>query len=143
MILHAMQVLQSRLVDSQSKTKQLEEQSRLQSEQLSELKPKADYYDTVLMSESTYTARPIAQELGMTAQRFNNMLHEMRIQYKQGKRWVLYSKYQGQGYTNSRTCFINPGGHRVWTETSTVWTEKGRAWLHSLFTPKQEELCGN
>lgn len=62
------------------------------------LKPASDYAHAVLMSDEKLTVKQIAQNYGMTSQKFNSILEEMGIQYKVNKQWILYRKYQGKGY---------------------------------------------
>lgn len=136
MIHHAMQVLQNRFKLSQEKVEQLQEQSRLQSEELKLSAPKADYYDTVLMSEDAYCTNRIAKELGMSAKTLNRILKEKGVQYKQGGQWLLKHKYQNRGYTQTHTHHFTHSNGELGTTMSTVWTEKGREWIHSLLKPK-------
>lgn len=58
------------------------------------LEVKADYHDKVLNSGDLITITQIAKDLGMSAIKLNRILHELGFQYKQGKSWVLYSKYE-------------------------------------------------
>ena len=60
---------------------------------IGELQPKANYVDTILQSKSLVLTTQIAKDYGMSARRLNQILKEMRIQYKVGGQWVLYSKY--------------------------------------------------
>lgn len=103
---------------------QVEENERLQLEN-TELKPKADYHDKVLDTESCYTTTQIAKELEMSARQLNIMLNHLGIQYKQSGQWLLTKKYQDKGYVKTRTHLINDSK----TKHSTVWTEKGREFL--------------
>lgn len=106
--------------------------NELQSEELGKAFPKVLYYDNVMQSKSTYTTNQIAKELGMSAIGLNSELNDLKIQYKQSGTWLLYAKYQNQGYTKTKTHSFtdNHGNHQ--TSMSTVWTEKGRKFVHSL-----------
>ena len=64
---------------------------------IEELQPKASYYDMILQCKDLIATTTIAKDYGMSAKKFNSMLHEMGIQFKQGDIWVLYAKYQGKG----------------------------------------------
>ena len=61
---------------------------------ISELQPKANYVDKILQSKSLVTITQIAKDYGMSGRRMNQVLKELKIQYKVGGQWVLYSKYQ-------------------------------------------------
>lgn len=135
-IMHAMQVLQNRLKLSQEKEAQLQEQNRLQSEELRLSAPKADYYDKVMMSEDAYCTNRIAKELGMSAKTLNRILKERGVQYKQGGQWLLKHKYQNRGYTKTHTHHFTHSNGELGTTMSTVWTERGREWIHSLLKSK-------
>lgn len=95
---------------------------------ISEQKPKVDYYDKVLDSESCYTTTQIAKELEMSAKQLNVLLSNLGVQFKQSKQWMLTAKYQDKGYVKTRT-HILPNGE---TSHSTVWTESGRKFLLDL-----------
>ena len=68
----------------------------------------------------------------MSAKKFNAMLHDMGIQFKQGDTWVLYSKYQGNGYLKVKTHnYADPEGMQHAKEHS-YWTQKGRLFLYDF-----------
>lgn len=71
---------------------------------IEELQPKASYYDMILQCKDFIATTTIAKDYGMSAKKFNTMLHNMGIQFKQGSAWVLYAKYQGNGYLKAKTC---------------------------------------
>lgn len=111
----------------QVETNEKLEQRALVAEQVNlELQPKATYYDLVLQNKSTLTATQIAKDYGMSANTFNKKLHSLGIQYKQGKQWFLYAKYQDKGYTQSHTWVDDTETARL----STRWTQKGRLFLY-------------
>lgn len=105
----------------------------LQQKELSQAAPKVQYVDTVLQSVNTYATNLIAKEMGMSAETLNKMLKEKGIQYRQSGVWVLTSRYQNKGYTKTRTHTYTRSDGSQGTTMLTVWTEKGRAFLHSLF----------
>ena len=111
-----------------------DEQLCLQSQQLKLAAPKIQYVDNVLRSVNTYTATQLAKELGFTSgEALNKKLKEMRVQYKQSGQWLLYTDYSGKGYTKTKTESFTRNDGSIGTNTYTVWTEVGRAFLHSLF----------
>jgi phage antirepressor YoqD-like protein len=98
--------------------------------QVTELREKADYVDTILSSHELITVTQIAQDYGMSAQKLNSILHEMGIQYKVGRQWILYSKYLKNGYVFSDTTNITHSDGRMETVMNTKWRQKGRLFLY-------------
>lgn len=97
-------------------------------QQVSELKPKATYYDLVLQNKSLLSVSKIAKDYGMSATTFNKKLNELGIQYKQGGVWLLYAKYQDKGYTQTTTHVIDTEKSNVHTK----WTQKGRLFIYEI-----------
>lgn len=95
--------------------------------------PKVSYYDKVLQSNSTYTTTQIAKELGMSAGVLNKRLKWSGIQFRQSGQWLLKAAYQDQGYTATRTHKWENRNGDTGTAMLTVWTEKGRLFIHYLF----------
>lgn len=96
------------------------------------LKPAADYAKQVCIGENCRTTTTLAKDYGMSAEKMNELLHELGIQYKTSdKQWVLYSKYCGKGYTKNRKGkpFKHSNG-RVETPNTTVWTELGQRFIY-------------
>ncbi|WFR76487.1 phage antirepressor KilAC domain-containing protein [Lactococcus lactis] len=118
------------LLQAGNQIKQLElEKSQLNLE-LTEATEKTRYLDLILDSPDELTVKQIAQDYGMTAVRFNQILNKLRIQYKQNNQWILYSKYQGKGYIKSRTFNYVGNDGKQHTRINTCWTQKGREFLY-------------
>lgn len=135
-IAYAMDVLNKRLSASTQQLQLAQGTIDRQAEQLRISAPKVAYVDEVLQSQNTYNVNLIAKELGMSAETLNRKLKEMGVQYKQGGVWVLAHKYQNRGYTKTRTSSYTRSDGSVGTSMLTVFTEKGRAFIHSLFLGK-------
>ena len=99
---------------------------------IEEMKPKVTYLDEILESKDTVLVTQIAKDYGMSAKGFNKMLHDMSIQHKVGGQWVLYSKYQGEGYTHSHTHSFDYEDGSKGTSLNTEWTQKGRLFLYNF-----------
>jgi anti-repressor protein len=46
---------------------------------------------------------------------------------------VLHRKYQHKGYTNTRTAIFEGSNGDRRSSINTVWTEKGRQFIHSIY----------
>ena len=115
-----------------------EKEARLKAEQktieqektIEVLKPKADYTDMILKNNSLVTITQIAKDYGMSGKAMNSKLHEMKIIYNLNGQWLLYSKYQSQGYVHSETFPIKHKNGYEDTKMNTKWTQKGRLFLY-------------
>lgn len=124
--------LATELKEEREKRIALEIDNNIKAQQIGELKPKADYVDKILKSKSLMNVSQIAKDYGMSATKFNKILHELKVQYKQAEQWLLYSKYHDKGYTHSETFdFENKNGINE-TKLTTKWTNKGRLFLYNL-----------
>ena len=107
-----------------------ERTGRLIAEQrVNELQPKADYYDTILANPSLLPISVIAKNYGMSGNKMNETLHELGVQYKQGGTWLLYAKYQNEGYTHTEM--------KLWKgskemKPNTKWTQKGHLFIYDF-----------
>lgn len=103
---------------------------------ITQMEPKATYYDTILASKGTCTVTQIAQDYAVSAKNFNKMLADAGIQRKVGGQWILYSAYLSQGYVHSRAIDIvrHDGKHE--TKYNTEWTAKGRIFLYNTLKKK-------
>lgn len=107
-------------------------ENKVQEQQIAELKPKASYYDLVLQCKDLLSMTEIAKDYGMSAKGMNKLLHDLGVQYKQSGIWFLYSKYQSNGYTQTKTQnYSKPDGSQGVT-THTYWTQKGRLFIYEL-----------
>lgn len=98
--------------------------------------PKVDKFDRYMESDGTYNATNTAKLLNISsAQKFNNLLKDEKIQYRSGKNWVLYSKYQwliDEGY-----CKYIEGENSNYSYIQLRWYPKGVDWLR---TQLQEQV---
>ena len=107
-----------------------ERTNRLIAEQrVNEFKPKVDYYDKILANKSLMTISIIAKNYGMSGQEMNQLLHDLGIQYKQSKTWLLYSKHQDKGWTHTEMLPV-AGTDKL--QPSTKWTQKGHIAIYEL-----------
>uniref|UniRef100_UPI0005A9816C phage antirepressor KilAC domain-containing protein n=1 Tax=Clostridium saudiense TaxID=1414720 RepID=UPI0005A9816C len=75
--------------------------------------------DKLVHQNKLYTTSEIAKELGLSsATKLNNLLSEKKIQYKQNKTWLLYSKYSELGLVSIKQEVLDNGKiiyDRKWT----------------------------
>ena len=119
-------ILSRAVLIANKKVEQLQSTNIQLVQENAKLKPASDYAHAVLMSDEKLTVKQIAQNYGMTSQKFNSILEEMGIQYKVNKQWILYRKYQGKGYVVGVPFDIGNGK----TKERTYWTRKGQAFLY-------------
>ena len=94
------------------------------------MKPKATYYDLILNNPSTVTITQIAQDYGMSAKKFNQILCDFRIQHKVNKQWILYADNINKGYVQSKPTNIPLSNGTEKVVYNTEWTQKGRIFLY-------------
>lgn len=122
--------LATELKKEQEQNKQLTETCSQQQQVIGELKPKADYVDKILKSDSLVTITQIAKDYGMSGQGMNKVLHDLHIIYSCNKQWLLYSQHQAKGYTFSETVDIPREDGNTKVVMNTKWTQKGRLFLY-------------
>lgn len=120
------------LVEAEEEKERLQLANKQQEQIIGELKPKADYTDVILKSNSLVTITQIAKDYGMSGQEMNSLLHELKVQYKLSDQWLLYSKYHDKGYAHSETIPIKHKSGRLEPKMNTKWTQKGRLFLYEL-----------
>lgn len=133
-IAYAMGVLQKRLEQARQEKAMLEQQNNYLTNEIKQVAPKAQYYDNTLQSAHTYTSTQMAKELNMrTAEQLHKALKEKGIMFYQSGQWMLTARYCEKGYTKPRTTVYTRSDGSQGTNTITVWTESGRAFLHKVF----------
>ena len=132
-IAYAMGVLQKRLEQARQEKAMLEQQNNYLANEIKQVAPKAQYYDNTLQSAHTYTSTQMVKELNMrTAEQLHKALKEKGIMFYQSGQWMLTARYCEKGYTKPRTTVYTRSDGSQGTNTITVWTEAGRAFLHKI-----------
>lgn len=114
------------------KVQELETTVAVRDQQISELTPKASYYDVVLSCKDAISTTEIAKDYGKSAKWLNKLLHEKEIQFRQGDIWLLYQKYAEKGYTITKTQTYSGNDGAVHSKLHTYWTQKGRLFIYEL-----------
>lgn len=122
------------LVEAEKEKQRLETENKANTETIRQQAPKVQYYDNTLQAAHTYTSTQMAKELNMrTAEQLHKALKEKGIMFYQSGQWMLTAKYSEKGYTKPRTTVFTRSDGSQGTNTITVWTEKGREFLHKTF----------
>ena len=103
---------------------QIEEQKA----EIVELKDRSAYVEIVLLNPELVCVSQIAQDYGMSAIAFNQILRQIGVQYKINGQWILYAAYKDKGYVQSVTICDDYGYAKMWT----YWTQAGRLFLYKL-----------
>lgn len=120
------------LVAKEEENEKLRLETDISRQRISEMKPKASYYDNILQNKSLVTIGQIAKDYGMSAQALNKLLHDLKVQYKQSGQWLLYSKHHSKGLTHSDTTEIEHKDGSTSVRMHTKWTQNGRLFLYEL-----------
>lgn len=131
-------VIKRALEFANKKVEMLELENAQKNQIINELQPKASYYDLILQNNSLVAISVIGKDYGMSGTALNKKLHELGIQYLQGKTWLLYAKYQDKGYTFSKTQNYSRSDGTQGSRMHTYWTQKGRLFIYDLL--KQEGI---
>ena len=129
-VANALIVAQNIISQKDRQIEELETSVQQMDSVITEMTPKVDYADHILSSTDCMTVSQIAQDYGMSAKRFNKILHTAGIQRKVGDQWILYAEYQGKGYVRNKTCEYTKGNGDTGTKLLTVWTQKGRMLIY-------------
>lgn len=131
-------VMKRALQFAYQKVMELQTSNLILNQQVNELQPKADYTDRILKNKGLVTITQIAKDYGMSAQKMNDLLHELKVQFKQSGQWLLYKGVDDKGYTHSDTVDITRKDGTPDVRMNTKWTQKGRLFIYDLL--KQENI---
>jgi prophage antirepressor-like protein len=124
--------LLTNLKEEKDKRKALEAENAYQKHKLIEAKPKLEFVDNVLECDDTVNITQIAKDYGMSGKALNQILKDLKVQYKLNGQWLLCSEHQNCGYTRSRTsCSKTKDGKRH-SYMHTRWTQKGRMFVYEI-----------
>ena len=126
----AMQIANKTIEEQRKRIDMVEKEKENLSNVIAGVAPTVEFAETILESNGTLTATQIGADYGISAIELNSILHEKGIQYKNNGQWILYAKYKDRGYVESKTFYIGNGD----TRTRTVWTQKGRKFIHEILT---------
>lgn len=136
----ALTIAQATLAKREERLKQLEAQAEqqqvtieIQTEEIKKSAPKVSYYDNHLQSVNALTTTQIAKEIGMLAEKLNNKLKELGIQFRQSGQWLLKSPYDKWGMHETRTNIFTSERGNTYTNTYTVWTQRGRRFIIAIY----------
>ena len=99
-------------------------------QQIRTLEERTAYLRVILADNGTVNASQIAQDYGMSAKAFNELLNGLRIQRKVGEQWLLYAPHLNKGYVSCRMVAIHHSGSPDTFKPLTVWTQSGRKFLY-------------
>ena len=118
--------------EQQEKIEELALDNKVKDQQISELQPKASYYDLILQCKDLLSMTVIAKDYGKSAEWMNKKLHQLGVQFKQSGVWFLYQKYAENGYTQTKTQNYSKSDGTQGARPHMYWTQKGRLFLYDL-----------
>ena len=103
-------------------------------ELIKNLQPKADWFDTFINSEGTYSSTQVAKLFKISsAQKLNKMLNEKKIIYKKGTNWYTYSDVDKSWYK------LIAGSNNEHTYSQLKFTPKGVYEISKILNIEFEE----
>lgn len=118
--------------EQQEKIEKLALDNKVKDQQISELQPKASYYDLILQCKDLLSMTVIAKDYGKSAEWMNKKLHQLGVQFKQSRVWLLYQKYADKGYTQTKTQNYPKTDGTQGVKIHMYWSQKGRLFLYNL-----------
>lgn len=125
-------VMQRAVLFANRKVEQLQTTNLQLLAENNELRQDAEYARQMCIGGGCRTITSIAKDYGLSAEKLNNLLHGLKIQYKTSDgQWVLYAEYAKKGYTKNRKSrpILHSNG-RVVVNNTTVWTEAGQRFIY-------------
>lgn len=97
---------------------------------IQQLTERTAYLNVIMADKSTVTVTQIAQDYGMAAKAFNELLKGLHIQRKVGEQWILYGEHLNKGYVATRMIPIHHSCQPDTYRPLTAWTQAGRMFLY-------------
>lgn len=108
----------------------LQQQVENAKKEITVMQPKANFYDSMNRdTETKYTATSIAKLFGMTAQSFNKMLKDEKVQYKSDGHWVLYHDWDNKGLVVYVPVPYTKKDGSTGTKLNMMFTSHGLVWI--------------
>lgn len=105
--------------------------------QVAQLKPKAEYYDEVLNSDSVMLSTTVAIKLGTTINKFHRWLKQQGYaNLSIGRIFQLKSEYSRKGYVIYKPVTCKDGQIRE----QMLWTENGFKWIREMWLGSKGQL---
>ncbi len=99
-------------------------------QQIQQLTEQTSYLRVIMADNTTVTVTQIAQDYGMAAKSFNELLRGLHIQRKVGEQWILYGEHLNRGYVATRMIPIHHSCQPDTYRPLTAWTQAGRKFLY-------------
>ena len=122
--------LQHKVEDLEADNYALASEGVEKDQKIQQLEERTAYMSVIMADATAVTVSQIAQDYGMGAKSFNNLLRGIGIQRKVGDQWILYSPYLGKGYVQTRMIPIHHAERPDTFKPMTVWTQSGRKFLY-------------
>ena len=122
--------LQHKVDDLEADNYSLATDNAEKQQQITQLKEQTAYLSVIMADQTAVPVSQIAQDYGMGAKSFNNLLRGLNIQRKVGDQWILYSAYLGRGYVQTRMIPIHHSDRPDTYKPVTVWTQSGRKFIY-------------
>lgn len=120
------------VIEAQKLLFQKDEEIVMKNQEITKLKPKAEYHDNILNNKELIATTVIAKDLGLnSASKLNKIMSANRIIFKnKSGTWCPYAKYEWL-ITERYADYKSYEDER--TKPCLKWTEKGRKWIIENF----------
>ena len=123
------------MINLLQKLKQEQRARQIAESKLEEVKPKVEYHDVVLNNERFFPITNIAKDLGMTANKLNTYLNDLKVQYRKNRNWILYRDYD----------WLTTDGYADYKESQfgnqLKWSSKGKQFIIKLLSQSKYGDC--
>lgn len=134
------------LKEEREKNKKLAQSVAVQAQQISEMVPKASYYDVVLNCKDLVSISTISKDYGWSGAEPAQANFELEPDQDFNIFSSRFKNVLKNGYTSTKThTYLDDGGQH--TKVHTYWTQKGRLFIYDLLKedgiyPNIEKLAG-